>query len=499
MLLRTLWFWIFTWLVRTARGQQGDSYCGTTMCVRAFINGTQWTYQMQAYLGESEFGWMALGFGTTMSNADMVIMWPNRDGSVTLSQRAATGHTQPTVVQNPTRVATKYLQLSSQNADLTTLAFTVPPDTQTLQRLVWAVATIRPSSAAVDANLYQHVASGAISLDLSRTFSDNTVGTAVPTGPPGSGSNTYLPPFPTQSSGSGRPVFQLPALLPYQQLLMAHAILSAVGFLIILPTGALLARWARTFTDKWFMAHWIFQAVFGIPIITAGWFLGVAGVIEKEGRHFDDTHKVLGLALFGAYILQLLLGVHIHLFKPTSLVKSRPIPGGTSKASFAQMITASNRPILNYCHAILGLSIIGLSFYQVYLGIVYEWERATGRGEAPPVTEKLWIAWAVLLPTFYFVGLALLPRQLRKERKISHTRIGGSDALPLKSSPPASKKTVRGVKISAPIPINEDEEWKRDAEDGGLDQDQITNGHELMSEDSHAPHSMQPVEYARAL
>ena len=106
-----------------------------------------------------------------------------------------------------------------------------------------------------------------------------------------------------------------------------------------------------------------------------------------------------------------------------------------------------------------------------------------------------------LLPTFYFVGLALLPRQLRKERKAAQTKARGSDALPLKPSPPATKKTVRGVKISAPIPINEDEEWKRepDAEDGGMDQDQITNGHDVMSEDSHAAHSMQPVQYARAL
>jgi hypothetical protein len=48
-----------------------------------------------------------------MTDSAMVIMWPNRDGSVTLSQRAAAGHVQPTVVQNPPRVATKYLELSS--------------------------------------------------------------------------------------------------------------------------------------------------------------------------------------------------------------------------------------------------------------------------------------------------------------------------------------------------------------------------------------------------
>lgn len=104
-----------------------------------------------------------------------------------------------------------------------------------------------------------------------------------------------------------------------------------------------------------------------------------------------------------------------------------------------------------------------------------------------------------LLPSFYTLGLILLPRQLRGERKNAQIRVRGSDALPLKPSPPGSKKTLRDVKISAPIPIREDEEWKREGEDGGLDQDQITNGHDVMSEDSHATHSMQPVQYAHAI
>ena len=240
------------------------------------------------------------------------------------------------------------------------MAFTIPPNGQTLQNLIWAIATVRPSSSAVDATLTQHIASGAIQLDLSRTFTDNTAG------PTGLGYNTYLPPFPTQASGGGYPVFELPPLLLYQKLLMAHAILCGTGFLIILPTGVLIARWGRLFTNSWFKAHWTFQAIFGIPIIATGWSLAVAGVIVKEGRHFDDTHKILGLALFGAYVLQLLLGIHIHLFKPRNSVRARPIPGGTGKSSFTTMIATSSRPPLNYLHAVLGLSIISLAFYQVY-------------------------------------------------------------------------------------------------------------------------------------
>ncbi|KAG8825761.1 hypothetical protein FRC17_008545 [Serendipita sp. 399] len=413
-------------------------------------------------------------------------MWPNRDGFVTLSQRVANGRQQPRVDPNPHRVATKYLPLSYQTSSLTALAFTIPSNDDVVQHLIWAIATSRPSTAAIDTSLTQHVSTGTATLHLNRTFSDSTLA-PVPTGPPGSAA-TYLPPFPTQSSGQSLPEFQLPPLLPYQKMLMGHAILSGVGFLIVLPIGALIGRWVRNFTTTWFKGHWFFQAVLGIPIIWSGWFLAVAGIISKEGRHFDDTHKVLGLVLIGAYTLQLLLGVHIHFFKP----RRRPLPPATMNQNVAQLMTTSHRPLLNYVHAVVGLSIIALSFYQVYLGINVEWEVSTGRGVAPRIVERLWIAWIVVLPVAYFLGLSLLPRQLRQERKLAQVTARGSDALPLQPSPPGTKRSVRGLKISAPIPIKEeDEEWKRE------DEVEQPNNHDVMSEDSHG-HSMQPVQFARA-
>jgi Eukaryotic cytochrome b561 len=241
------------------------------------------------------------------------------------------------------------------------LAFTIAANGPTLLQLIWAIATTRPSSDAVDAQLTQHIASGAIQLDLSRTFTDNTMGTAVPTGPPGD--NPYLPPFPTQTSGVHG--FELPALLPYQKMLQAHAILCGVGFLVVLPTGALLARWGRTFTNSWFKFHWIVQAVIGIPIIASGWSLAVAGVITKQGTHFDDTHKIIGLSLLGAYILQLMLGIHIHFFKPKGGIRPKPMPAGGKAPNVVHSLAASNRPFLNYVHPFWGISIIAVAFYQV--------------------------------------------------------------------------------------------------------------------------------------
>lgn len=53
------------------------------------------------------------GFGRQMTNTPMVIMWPNPDGSVTLSQRSTLFHTMPSVDANPPRVATPSKALSS--------------------------------------------------------------------------------------------------------------------------------------------------------------------------------------------------------------------------------------------------------------------------------------------------------------------------------------------------------------------------------------------------
>ena len=40
-----------------------------------------------------------------MTNSAIVLMWPNADGTITLSQRRATAYAMPTVDRNPARVA----------------------------------------------------------------------------------------------------------------------------------------------------------------------------------------------------------------------------------------------------------------------------------------------------------------------------------------------------------------------------------------------------------
>lgn len=81
----------------------------------------------------------------------------------------------------------------------------------------------------------------------------------------------------------------------------------------------------------------------------------------------------LGIALLVLYFVQSTLGAIIHWFKP-----HRP-----------------GRPVQNYAHAVLGLLIIALSFYEVRLGYKGEWTKATMR-RVPGSVDKLFTVWAVV-------------------------------------------------------------------------------------------------------
>lgn len=63
-----------------------------------------------------------------MANSPMVILWPNDDGSTTLSQRQAPAEVMPTLVNNPSRTATSVDVLSdtSKTSSNPKLAFNIP-------------------------------------------------------------------------------------------------------------------------------------------------------------------------------------------------------------------------------------------------------------------------------------------------------------------------------------------------------------------------------------
>jgi len=178
-----------------------------------------------------------------------------------------------------------------------------------------------------------------------------------------------------------------------------HALLCSIGFLVLLPLGVLLARYARTFTRRWFWGHAVMQLVISGPVIFAGWAMGHNVAIELELEFLYDPHQQIGIALLALYVTQLLVGTLIHFVK---------VPG----------LFRGHRPPQNYLHVALGLAILALAAYQVHYGLYIEWLFATGGlHQVPEAAKNAWLALIIVFWVLYFLGMALLPRQFSREKE----------------------------------------------------------------------------------
>ncbi|TFK90960.1 hypothetical protein K466DRAFT_635248 [Polyporus arcularius HHB13444] len=294
---------------------QGDSWCGTLMCVEATVNASTVTYELKAL---NQLGWMAIGFGSTMANSPMVILWQTANGTTMLSQREASSRVEPLPVAHPPRLASVPPRANISPSVPPILVFDIPKNNDTVQSLIWAFG-VTPPDASPDAQIEQHLDAGTLSLDLTKELDE----------------------------GSGSPSSSIATLNGASQansLLVVHAALSAAGFLILLPMGSLVARWSRIFTSKWFTAHWFINVVLGIPFICVGWALGPLAVAQQGREHIVTVHQICGVILFVLYIIQVALGTLIHVRRPKH---------------------GRAHPPRNVVHVVLGLALFGLSIYEV--------------------------------------------------------------------------------------------------------------------------------------
>ncbi|KAJ6567832.1 hypothetical protein B0H10DRAFT_1830301 [Mycena sp. CBHHK59/15] len=371
---------------------------GQYMCIAAVVNGSTVQYTLSG-TGRRTPGWMGMGFGSTMANTPMVIMWGNSDGLITLSQRQAISEIQPSVVASPPRVATLSTALSTTSGNAA-FVFTIPANSDTTQKLIFGFGTANPGDSSTGANLQQHLDYGSFTLDLTAALTATSTGTG-----------TAATSTSTSSSGdsSSGPTDDIP-LTPYQRMIIAHAVFCVVGFALLLPTGVLVARYLRTFTPTWYTGHWIAQFGIAGPSIIIGVVLGFEAAGKIGSKIFDD-HKASplspclclcltppqknGVILFALYLTQCVVGAVIHWVKPKN---------------------AKGRPPQNYLHAIFGLAIIGFGMYQIRSGYREEWPNYTALGSVPSVVNTLWMCGvSCLLPLLYAGGLTLLRKQYRQE------------------------------------------------------------------------------------
>lgn len=199
-------------------------------------------------------------------------------------------------------------------------------------------------------------------------------------------------PTSSQTATSSSVAFEQGPLRSFEKLAIIHGTLSTFAFLVVLPAGIFLARFTRTWNNKWYTGHWIIQFLIGGLCILIGVGLGFK-VDPPVDRH--STHKGFGKVILFGYLAQCALGAFIH---------------------FVKIRFRWGRPPQNYFHAVLGLAVVGGAVYQIWLGFAREWPGATGRAPLSQIYTIAWLVWSILLLMFYAGGLALLPRQWRQER-----------------------------------------------------------------------------------
>jgi hypothetical protein len=179
--------------------------------------------------------------------------------------------------------------------------------------MIYAFSRIKPNSNDVAANLAQHSVNGVFTLDLTQTVADLPGVSGSPAMTSATGTRTTTQPsatlaVPTQTGGSGGN----PLNIPYtsaEKKLIAHGLLSALGFCLFLPIGVLQARFLRIWWPKWFKAHWIVQAGLAGPFIVAGFALAVSVVADSGMPHFNDKHTVSGALEDNQFVLTILFDV----------------------------------------------------------------------------------------------------------------------------------------------------------------------------------------------
>ncbi|KAI8998855.1 hypothetical protein BD414DRAFT_512420 [Trametes punicea] len=235
-----------------------------------------------------------------MDSTFMVILWRNEDGSVTLSQRQGMGLAKPIPIGSPAQGATlSHLSDSrTPSVDPPILAFDIPNDDDAVQDLIRLGVGYHRSP------IEQHLNAGRFTLNLARD-----------TG--------LFPPLPL--------------------LLVAYATFSALGFLVFLPIGALLARWTRVYSPRWLSAHCVISAMLGLPAVCIGWALGPLAVAQEGKAHVVTAHLICGIVLFGLYLGDVGLGTVVYMHRKD----------------------IASHPARNIVHVLLGIVIFGLSVFQV--------------------------------------------------------------------------------------------------------------------------------------
>lgn len=173
----------------------------------------------------------------------------------------------------------------------------------------------------------------------------------------------------------------------FNTVLIAHAVLGPVAFVVLYPLGAIAIRIFRFPNVVWFHAGWM---VFTYLIVLTSMGLGVW--LAVTGDYLSEYHAIIGLVVVGCLLLQPITGLLHH-----RLFKSR----GRSNAA-------------TFLHVWWGRAIVTLGIINGGLGLQLAGNTRNGEIVYGVVAGFMWVLWMGI------VLLAFVRRRGETKRTMSN-------------------------------------------------------------------------------
>ncbi|KAI6716341.1 hypothetical protein B2J93_6475 [Marssonina coronariae] len=315
--------------------------------------------------GPSRMSWIGLGQGSSMSGSNIFMVYANAAGdNVTLSQRLGVGEREPTTSGNNSQltllsgsgIANGVMTANVRCSDCGSWSGGSMNLTSSASNWIWAYkrgAAI--SSDDMNVNLGMHSSDGSATFNLQQAAGGNSANpfsVSAATAPTSNSSESI-------SSSSG-------TLSNSNAILMAHAILGPIAFVIFYPLGAVGIR-LFSFRGLIFLhAGWM---VFTYTLVLGSMGLGVWTAVKSQ--QLSASHSIIGLVVVGSVLLQPLTGLAHHL-----------------------LYKGSGRPnAATYLHVWWGRAIITLGIINGGLGLQLAGNTRHGEIAYGVVAGAMWLLW----------------------------------------------------------------------------------------------------------
>ncbi|XRM45673.1 hypothetical protein ABZX51_008750 [Aspergillus tubingensis] len=381
--------------------------------------------------------WVGLGQGAQMTGANMFLLYTSSSTKITLSPRSGLGHFEPqytsntqitmlpgtgiSTINSTTAALTNSSSPSSDNTRTTMTAnfrcdncLTWQDGTGTMNPkdtnfpFIWAYrAGVPINSASMDADISIHDDMGGIQVDLTRagmppqpndTTSPDSSSSSSNTTNPFANYNPLTDSIPAQSpTNPSTTSSPLPNLTKMTHILISHATLMALSFVLFYPLSALLMPLPISLPISKFRLHMPLQ-IFTMLMTLAGFGCGI--YLAHETGQLRTAHPILGIIVVGVLVL------------------FQPAMGWLQHFGY---VRTGGRTVWGVCHRWLGRGVIVVGVVNGGIGI----HVARGMGMAPVGAVVGYAVVAGVVGGIYLGGLLVAWMVERKRRGVEGERDGG--------------------------------------------------------------------------